>query len=392
MVISKPIIEFKNGNVFYIVEVQKNTLESKILWFKVSDLYQDFVCDSSDAALLALLIPAMAMGEDITVEGWVSEKLFHNLSYPYQKILKIVIPSLKFIKIHVNELKSVDYHAQGVATGFSAGVDSFCTLQDYYFGDIPASLKITHLTFHNVGSHNIGATGYTEQAKNLFQQRYNQLKDIVQKLGDLPFIMVDSNLDDFYDYPGLYFMQTHTPRNMSVALLLQKGLKTFLYSSAIAYEDIRVKQTYNIDICDPITLPLMSTESIDLLAVGSEYSRVEKTLHISDIAESYHSLDVCVDSKDGKNCSICFKCMRTQLTLDIANKLHLYDNVFDSEKFNQHKQNYLKRILQSNSPLDKEIVEYALTQNYPIPLLALYYGKMIRSLKLFKQFIKKAAK
>ena len=381
--ICKPKIIHNQSTVIYNAKI-KNEIDENELWYKLPCEFESLVSDSSDAALVALLIPAMTAGEDIFVEGWISEKLYHNLSYRYQKILQTVIPFLKIIKINVKELRSIDYKAQGVATGFSAGVDSYCTLKDYFFDEIPPSLKITHLTYHNVGSH-----GNTEKGRKLFHQRYAQLDKIVKKW-EIPFIMIDSNLDTFYRDRRLYFMQTHTPRNMSVALLLQKGIKTFLYSSALSYNEIQVKPAYNIDICDSVTLPILSTESIEFLSVGSEYSRVKKTLNISNIEDTYSSLDVCVDSEDGKNCSICFKCMRTQLTLDIAGKLSLYNHVFDNKKYEKHKKAYIRNILKSDFSLDIELVNFAKETNYPLPFFAMKYGEIIKSLKTIKKFLKTA--
>src|SRR5690606_21978448 len=122
--------------------------------------YGELVSDRSDAALVALLIPAMVLGEDIYLDGEVSEKLLYNLSYRVQKIVKSLIPRLTIVKIYPSKINSNQFNAKGVATGFSAGIDSFSVLADHYYHSTSQNYTITHLLFNNVGSHGSGKNGY----------------------------------------------------------------------------------------------------------------------------------------------------------------------------------------------------------------------------------------
>jgi hypothetical protein len=132
MKIRKPKIVIENDLVKVLVEVHYAKGE-KTLWYSLDKLYYDLVSELSDAYLVALLIPAMALGEDIYIEGTISEKLFYNLSFPLQKILQEIIPTLKIINLYPENIcKQVNPKAYGVATGFSGGIDSFCTLADHY--------------------------------------------------------------------------------------------------------------------------------------------------------------------------------------------------------------------------------------------------------------------
>jgi hypothetical protein len=99
MKIRKPKIVIENDLVKVLVEVHYAKGE-KTLWYSLDKLYYDLVSELSDAYLVALLIPAMALGEDIYIEGTISEKLFYNLSFPLQKILQEIIPTLKIINLY----------------------------------------------------------------------------------------------------------------------------------------------------------------------------------------------------------------------------------------------------------------------------------------------------
>ena len=307
MKVSAPELLEREGMLQYRVEVS-STEGSRTLWFSVQHQHGNLVSSRSDAALVALLIPAMARGEDIEIGGTLSERLYYNLSRPYQRVLQEVMPSLQRVNIHPSHLQPASEPALGVATGFSAGIDSFCAVADHHSQSTPTGFRLTHLLYNNVGSHGAGAG-------RLFRMRFCQTKEVAERLG-LPLVAVDSNVGEFYD--KFSFAQTHTPRNSSVAILLQNGLGRFFYASAYSYRSVFVGPTKAIAFSDPVALPLLSTGKIDLLSVGSEHTRVEKTLRTAEVATSHQSLDVCVREDQTGNCSNCWKCRRTLLTLEIG--------------------------------------------------------------------------
>lgn len=215
MRISKPqIISGKNKRTF---QVDVESAEGRqTLWYSLHDSFGDLFTDTSDAPLAALLIPAMSRGEDIHIDGTISGRLYYNNLKLFQSLLRHIIPSLHQVSIYPMNLKcEQEKSASGVATGFSGGIDSYCTLADHYYSDIPKRFKITHLLFNNVGSHGSGG-------EQLFRKRFERLMPVVERTG-LPFVMINSNLDLFYSNK-IGFQQTHTLRNASVALLLQGGI------------------------------------------------------------------------------------------------------------------------------------------------------------------------
>lgn len=362
MIISKPELFFKSGCLHYQVPIYYSG-KTEILWFSLKEKYADLVSYRSDAPLVALLIPAMAQGEDIRIEGTVSEKLFYNLSGPYQTILKLIIPSLHLVKIIPSEVRPAYCSGEGVAMGFSGGIDSFSVFADHHYSEVTKGFQVTHLLFNNVGSH--GPDG--EKSRRLFHRRYNRLKPLTDKLG-LPFIAIDSNVDSFYH--GFTFEQTVIPRNVSVTLLLQRGLKRYLYASDYHYKNTMAGPIDNMSTINPVALPLLSIETLDLVSSGSQYTRVEKTIRVAEIEDSYQFLDVCTNEDPQIiNCSTCYKCMRTMLTLEVAGKLECYSNVFDLDTYRKNRDFYIEEVLQSNdSYLLKEITDFINEIGFDVPL------------------------
>lgn len=379
MKICQPKIIRKGNDVVISTRVE-STLGTNTLWFSLHHTHADLVCDYADASLVALLIPAMATGETIYLEGSLSERLFHSLSKHYQCILQHEIPWLKRVDIIPREVVVRQQRAMGVASGFSAGVDSFCLLKDYHYSPFSPHFKLTHLLFNNVGSNGSGSAG-----EALFEKRYSYLSQRVSRFA-LPFIKINSNLDAFYAPFGvrLDFEQTTTCRNAAVALLLQNGIQRYLYASTYSYESIGVAPTINSATSDPMTLPLLSTETLDSLSVGSEYTRVQKTLNVAEIPDSYECLNVCVNGTV-ENCAQCWKCLRTLATFDIGGVIKNYAQVFNLAIYHQQRERYFAALLMSNDPLLMEIVDFAKQRGFRIPSASRRLAHWYRLLNRFKK-------
>ena len=139
--------------------------------------------------------------------------------------------------------------------------------------------------------------------------------------------------------------------------------------------------TKAIAFSDPVALPLLSTGKIDLLSVGSEHTRVEKTLRTAEVATSHQSLDVCVREDQTGNCSNCWKCRRTLLTLEIGGFLEQYSSVFDLSVYRAGRTRHIARLIQSDEPLAREIVSFARERNFAFPLSSQVVGYVVRRAK-----------
>ena len=365
MLINKPYIveelsDDDKSKTKIIFPVTFNGIKSE-LFYQLDTQYSELLTDTCDAALVGLLLPAMALGEDIHVDGVISEQLFHNLSIDYQFVAKTIIPHLNFIKIIPEQVSRYTQKSDNmVMTGFSGGIDSYSVIADHFYSNsVSESFKITHLLYNNIGSHGKG-----ENPTKLFLDRYERLLPFAQKMS-LPFVMVHSNLDFFYD--GFSFEETHTPRNVSVALLF-KDCARFLYASAYSYLQASVREKDSAGHSDSITLSLLSTESTVCQSVGSSMTRVEKTIKVATVPLSYQSLDVCVEDQKKGNCSKCWKCLRTLLTLELIGSINLYRDVFDLDVYNQNKGWYIRKILRDKHDVfSQEILSFANSKSFNFP-------------------------
>jgi len=362
--------------------------KQKYLWYSIPKKYSQYVTtEKLDGFLVGLLLLAMRLGEDIDIKGAVSERLYFNLTHSYMSIIQLLMPTLKKINItaqYLDDGKSAKCKG-AVGTGFSAGVDSFCAIHDHYFNATSPAYKITHFFFNNVGAHN---EWDSERGRELFNSRYDLLKGYPSELG-IEFIKIDSNLSDILRWD---FQQTHVPRNVSAILLLQKLFAKYYYSSSYQYKDCVIGPHYNIALTEPTAVHLLSTETLECISTGCQYSRVEKTKKLTKVPRANHWLNVCVSpSSDGKNCSTCSKCCRTLLTLEILGILEDFNHVFSLERWQRVKNGYMLSVLGDKNDLYiKEIRDYANSVGYsfkPWHLVAskLFQFKVVSSgMPLFK--------
>jgi hypothetical protein len=341
--------------------------KKETLWYSVPNKYREYLTtEKLDGFVVGVLLKAMELGEDIVVRGSMSEKLFYNLTHYYRKILQLQIPSLKQINILPDSLDDgKTYSTQGaVGTGFSAGVDSLSTIYDHFLTDIPPHYKITHFTFHNVGAH---GEWHPENAAVLFNTRYEKTRVLTEQLG-IDLIKIDSNLSDFLK---MDFRRTHTTRNLSCPLMLQKLFSKFYYSNVFRYQDSFIGDSKNMATAGFAAVHLLSTETLDLIISGCQYSRVEKTKKIAAHGVSQW-LSPCVspDPETGENCSQCWKCSVVLFTLELHGLLDKFEGTFDLNKWKRVRNTFIFRtvLTDHSDPLYEELREYARDTGYRFTL------------------------
>jgi hypothetical protein len=352
------------GN-FRVSSIISDATSERTLWFEVPAAYKEIITlDSMDAFVVGCLLPAMFAGHDVTVEGPISGKLYYNLKHYLMPILKEYLPDLHIIGIKPSALHDpAQPRGSGVLSGFSGGIDSFCNYVDHSGDRVSPEYRITHFVYNNVGSHGQGSA---EQDQALFMKRFASIRSFAEQEGK-PFITVNSNIDGII---GMDFQLTHTIRNAAVALLMQKGIEKFLYASAYPFNKTQIKPSHDMAYLDPVILPLLGTERLECIASGGQYTRVTKTARVATIEASEKYLDVCVHPRNAKrfiNCSYCWKCLRTELTLSILGKLERYNTVFDTEIYWKCENLYLIDVLTSRDPLLLEIADFIKSEHFPVP-------------------------
>ena len=134
----------------------------------------------------------------------------------------------------------------------------------------------------------------------------------------MDFISLDSNLHSFHPWGH---QLTHSLTTISAVLVMQNMYRKYFYASGglsylelYKYHELLLKR--DTALIDPMLLPLLSTESLNFISDGAQYTRVEKTLRIVDYEPVKRYLNVCVhDRESHENCSVCGKCCRTLMTL-----------------------------------------------------------------------------
>ena len=229
------------------------------------------------------------------------------------------------------------------------------------------------------------ATKTPEKARQLFQQRYEQIKGFAKDTG-IDIIRIDSNLNEFIK---LNFKLTHICRNISAVLQLQKLFGKYIYASTYHYQNSFIGKMSDIAFADPATIHLLSTEQLQCISSGCQYQRAEKTLKVAELDLARKYLNVCVNSDgQGQNCSMCKKCLRTMLVLDVAGKLERFSEVFDLRRYKMMRWVFIGRVLCSPKDiLGQEVLEFARTRKIRIP----FWYRLARLLPL-KYFQKKCAR
>ena len=312
------------------------------LWFDVDARYAEALDNSCDAALVSLLMAAMDQGKPIELQGPVSGKLLWGLR-------NIVVPAMcasrEFLSPVPLETHGIirDAKPSGnmVLTPLSCGIDSFSAVQDHAIApDLDPGDRVTHLVFGHIG-HN----GYGEDTDARAHARWQVVRSAAGELG-LPILRFNSNQHHFYSPQYNYrlnWLSTMTVRSAAIPLLLQAGVRRFFLASGHTWREIGVGSFRDISRLDPILLPALSTERVELVAVGTERTRVEKSRRIGDLGVVHRHLDVCI-MEGGKGCSRCEKCMRTMLTFELLGRLDKFADRFDLEEYRRNRKDFVARV------------------------------------------------
>jgi hypothetical protein len=306
--------------------------------------------DRADAAVIALILPAMLTGSNLHVAGVVSEKIFYNASGPLQAALRSINPNLQPIHVAADRIVCPT-KARGVATGFSGGVDSFAIVRRHFLDDPPPGFRLTHLTLHDV---------YTE--KNFVEFDFSRLpkglqnvRTLAEKWG-LPLVTVSSNVGAHYN--GWRFEDSHSLRNASAAHVLSEGIGRYIYASGHQIGKQGAQKSGDLARADVVLLPMVSSEAVECFSGDPEFTRVEKTLALTSVPETQDYLQVCAVSWYG-NCSACFKCRRTLYTLEMLGKIELYSRVFNIDVYRRDKEEWLANAIKYKDPFILDIQQYA---------------------------------
>jgi len=382
--ISHPYIEHR-GKESYLLSriVDEANQKDSLIWYSVDSQYGEYLCDDvADAFVLVMLQLAMRSNQDLKVDAPVSSRLLFNIENTLQPIFAKAFPGFHHIKVIPQSAVEMSYHGTAVCCGCSLGVDSFTALLKHLSSDVPESYKATHLALFNCG--HLGDVNLKGAEEN-FHNTVASLQPFVEEV-NLPLVAVNSNLNELYVDSGIKLVQSSVNRTISCVLALQKLFGKYVYASAFTVEHFHLSP-HDESYMESAFVPLLSTESTEVILNPPAMTRIEKTEYISQFEITYRYLDVCwagqmkycsdnnpelYDTKTKKNCGRCLKCLRTLLTLEILGKIDCYKDIFDLDEYYKRKRYYLCYVARTHESnvYSKELMDLIKKTNYPLPFKA----------------------
>lgn len=299
-------LEEEGGCVCLAADCKVRRIGYDRIYFKFEKKYRDFIAADASPFAAALLLPSMKMGQDLLIDGSISQKLHSGM----REIMKTVSGwdlGLKGISVHAKEIKPDEAAGSGDSGGnasfFSGGVDSFYT----YLKHKEGGAKIDFL---------ILANGFDISLDNpgLWKETCETVDAIAESEG-VEVIKVESNIRNLIE-PSLVWDYTHGGCLAALGLALRGRVRNAYIPSSLAIGQLLPWGSH------PETDSGWSAENISFFHDGAELRRVDKVRYISRNPLALRYLRVCyINEADKFNCGKCDKCIRTMTNLLAAGKL-----------------------------------------------------------------------
>ena len=252
-----PVLRHDNTEAFMECDIIVGSKKIKIYYSTPIEFEKYLLHERADSFLLAILQFAMKEGEDIMVNGPVSEKLYFNLTTHVIPLLASALGHSK-ITIHAKQLDNTVYsasetHSPLVGTGCSLGVDSFSTILYYSSDRIPASYRVNCFTLFNVGAN---GNNIAKATKSFLIDKPMASEYAIFK--QMPLVTLSSNIGILYE--GWNFALCHHTRNAGAVLALQKLFAKYIYASSYPSTDLRISSV-DPSHFETALLPYLGTEN-----------------------------------------------------------------------------------------------------------------------------------
>ncbi|SDD59121.1 hypothetical protein [Actinokineospora iranica] len=269
------------------------------LHFTVHDGEPEWMPPVGDAFLAAMMMPAMALREDVRVHAPVSRRLFRS-AFTIADIYTAWWPHLHSVELEA----PVAGRESGDAVGlfFTAGVDSFYSLiKDVARSTASDWEPVTHLVFVN----------FERQTGARYEHLLERLRHVASRTGKR-LLVVDTNVRSMSE-PTAFWPEYHGAALAAVALSLQGLLRRCLIAASHQYRHMPPLGSH------PLLDNQFSTEGLEIVHDGAEATRADKIFRLASEGDlPLDNLCVCWSSEPGHNCGRCQKCVGTMVALELA--------------------------------------------------------------------------
>ena len=259
------------------------------LWYRITP---GFVADpSADAFVAVALMAAMAWNEplELAPPAAVSPLLLGNLER-LQEIFHVWNPALQRVPV-VAAAAPPPAPRPGSGAFFSGGVDSLYTF-------LRNEAEITHLV-------QLHGFEYRRQNRSLAQEAEERNRRFAASRRR-ELVIVETNVRELFEKHNVHIYTYHGALLASVAHLL--GFHRAWVPSSQSWASLSPWGS------SPVTDPLWSTESVEIVHDGCEARRHDKVRRLAQDPDTLALLRVCPENKV-YNCGRCEKCLRTRAVL-----------------------------------------------------------------------------
>jgi hypothetical protein len=297
-----------NGYTKISVTLEYPDRSRKILWYQIPSEYHHLIPDSCDAFVVASILTAMSLEHDLVVHGNVSPSLLQNLT-EYQVAWSCWRPNqYKQIEILADAEQELSQTSETdrAISAFSGGVDSCFTALRHKTGScgrVQRNLQ-AGLMVHGFD--------IPLEDQEIFDSAVKKSRLILDSIG-VDLIPMTTNYRQVF---SLNWEDVYVSAIASCFMLLQRGYSTGLVGSgAYTYRNLHFPHG-----CNPVTDPLLSSNSFRVIHDGAGFNRLEKIQAIAQWKAALEHIRVCWEGEQlDKNCGRCEKCIRTVLGFRLVN-------------------------------------------------------------------------
>lgn len=291
---------FKEGdNAIVKVRVEIPDATPQNLWYRIPGEHKSALTESCDPFAVGLIFRGMLTSSDLVIHGQVSPSLLRNL-VEFQNAWSAWRPE-RYSQVDIRaEIEKEEQRSEfnEALTAFSGGVDSNYSAVYHRIVNKNRKPYVLRAGLMVLGF-NMGLDKVEE-----FEHAVRSGREILNSL-EMELIPIASNLKwisrEWFDAFGAILA--------SCLSLLGGRFSSGLIPSDRSYPGLVLPWGSN-----PLTDPLLSSDSFRIIHDGARLTRFEKIGEIGNIPEVRQHLRVCFyPTKDKLNCGRCEKCVRTIL-------------------------------------------------------------------------------